>query len=414
MLFSAKNAAAALVPSEMIEDIKQGGVSGEEQETLAELGFLVPSADAEKREMLGFLDELNALNRTFNAIVVLNLDCNLACKYCFEGTRKGKHYLSPETADAFVDFVQRRDLSNKDEIQLVFYGGEPLLNIDGIVHISEKIKPFAEKKGLKYGFSLITNGTLLTPRIVQRLQPFNFQGASVTLDGPREVHDSFRPFRDGAGSFDTIVKNIQAIRDMTDVQIGGNYTRENYREFPRLLDFLPEAGLGPDKISFVKFDPVVNESSEFAPPDFHDGCISIQEPWLIEASLFLREEILKRGYRTQKIMPSACMMQYDDNLVMNYDGTLFKCPGLIGRKDFIIGDVQTGTADYRRSHNLDNWKNEECLACTYLPLCFGGCGYMKLLRDGTMCGVDCKKEYFDAVLETMLAQEMRYEKAEEK
>jgi uncharacterized protein len=99
---------------------------------------------------------------------------------------------------------------------------------------------------------------------------------------------------------------------------------------------------------------------------------------------------------------------------MNYDGTLFKCPGLIGRKDFIIGDVQTGTADYRRSHNLDNWKNEECLACTYLPLCFGGCGYMKLLRDGTMCGVDCKKEYFDAVLETMLAQEMRYEKAEEK
>lgn len=413
-LFSAKNAAAVLVPTEMVEDIQKGVIAGEEKETLAELGLLVESAEAEKREMLDFIKDLDGMNRKFNAIVVLDLECNLACRYCFEGTRKGKHYLSSETAGAFIAFVKQRDLSNKDEIRLVFYGGEPLLNVNEIVHISKEIKPLAEMKGLNYDFSLITNGTLLTRQTVELLLPLGLKGASVTLDGPREVHDASRPFRSGKGSFDAIVKNIKNVGGLISVQIGGNYTRENYREFPRLLDYLLGNGLGPDRISFVKFDPVANESSEFAPPDFHDGCMSLNEPWLIEASISLREEILKRGYRTQKIMPAACMMQYADNFVLNYDGTLCKCPGLIGRKDFIIGDVKNGITDYRKTHNLDNWKkSEECLACSYLPLCFGGCGYMKLLRDGKMSGVDCKREYFDAALGAMLDQDLRYEKAEE-
>jgi uncharacterized protein len=228
------------------------------------------------------------------------------------------------------------------------------------------------------------------------------------------VHDAFRPFRSGAGSFETIVRNIEDVCGLISVQIGGNYTQDNYREFPRLLDYLLDNGLTPDKIPFIKFDPVVNESSEFAPPDFHDGCMSINEPWLVEASIFLREAILKRGYRTQRIMPSACMMQYADNLVMNYDGTLYKCPGLIGRRDFTIGTVKSGIADYRMTHRLDDWKNEECLACSYLPLCFGGCKYMKLVRDGKVQGVDCKKEYFDATLEALVAQDMLYERAGEK
>ncbi len=78
----------------MLKDIKKGNISEEEKETLVELGFLVNSAEEEKKEMLGFMDEINAVNKTFSAILVMNLDCNLACKYCFEGTRKGKHYIS--------------------------------------------------------------------------------------------------------------------------------------------------------------------------------------------------------------------------------------------------------------------------------------------------------------------------------
>jgi uncharacterized protein len=409
ILFSTKKASAVLVPSALIKDIENNSLSEEEQETLFGLGLLARSDEEEKQEMLNFIRELNVLNRTFIATVVLNLDCNLGCRYCFEGTRKGKLYLSDETADKFVDFVKRRDLSNKNEIKITFYGGEPLLSAERIVSISEKILSFAGRKGLKYGFSLVTNGTLLTPGVVKKLAPLGLKNAKVTLDGPEYIHNNFRPFKSSAGSFDVIVRNIKDACDKIHVVIGGNYTKDNYREFPRLLDHLLTAGLSPDKIPMVRFDPVVNENGAFALPDFNDGCSSSREPWLIDASLYLREEILKRGYRTQKITPAPCIVELFDSIMMDYDGALYKCPVLIGRKDYRAGDITTGLTDYRASHALDNWKNEECLACAYLPLCFGGCRYMKLLQDGDINGINCRKEYFDSILAQLVSQDIKYD-----
>jgi uncharacterized protein len=410
VLFSTKRASAVLVPSALIKDIECGSLSEEEQETLFGLGLLARSNEEEKQEMLNFIQELNVLNRTLIATVVLNLDCNLGCKYCFEGTRKGKLYLSDETADKFVDFLKiSSDLSNKNEIKITFYGGEPLLSTERIASISEKILSFAGGKGLKYSFSLVTNGTLLTPGVVRRLALLGLKNAKVTLDGPKHIHDNFRPFKSGEGSFDVIVRNIKDACDKIHVEIGGNYTKDNYREFPRLLDYLLAQGLTPDKIPMIRFDPVVNENSAFALPDFSDGCNSSREPWLIDASLHLREEILKRGYRTQKITPAPCIVELFDSIMMDYDGALYKCPVLIGRKDYRIGDITTGLTDYRESHALDNWKNEECLACAYLPLCFGGCRYMKLLQDGDINGINCRKEYFDRILAQLVSQDIKYD-----
>jgi len=41
-------------------------------------------------------------------------------------------------------------------------------------------------------------------------------------------------------------------------------------------------------------------------------------------------------------------------------------------------------------------------------LCFGGCRYLKLVRDGEMKGVDCRKRHFDAVLEPLVKQDIAY------
>jgi uncharacterized protein len=231
----------------------------------------------------------------------------------------------------------------------------------------------------------------------------------VTLDGPREVHNSSRPFKSGSGSFDTILGNLQDVSDLIEIQVGGNFTRTNYRLFPGLLDVLTGSGLGPDRIPSVRFDPVFNEGKEFT-PDFRGGCTSINEPWLAEAGTFLRREILLRGYRTEQVQPTVCMMERKDHLVINWDGSLYKCPGLIGRNEFCAGTVKAGMRDYSVTHNLGHWKNEECLACAYLPLCFGGCRYLKLIRDGNMQGLDCKKEYFDRTLEKLVLQDVKYER----
>lgn len=405
LLFSLKRASSIALPASLVADIATGALSEEERAILVDLGFLVADRQAEKEELLRFMEEINALRKRLDLTVVMNLDCNLACVYCFEGTRKGKLFLSSETADGLGSFVEQ-SIEGKEEVRITFYGGEPLLSLERIIGISERVKALAEGRGVRYGFSLITNGTLLTPATVERLLPLGLNSAKVTLDGPPPVHDSFRPFLSGKGSFSAILRNIREVCDLTNIQIGGNFTKDNYREFPRLLDLLMEEGLTPDKIRAVKFDPVSKESSEFALPDFNDGCGSLNEPWLFEASVFLRNEILKRGYRTPRMMPSPCMIELKDSFIVNYDGSLYKCPGLIGREGFCAGHLTGGVKDIAASHCLDNWKNEECLSCVYLPLCFGGCRYLRLVREGSMEGVDCKKPYFDAVLGELVHQDL--------
>ncbi len=88
--------AAVDVTPEVLRDIKKGALSAKsEKKTLKELGFLVKNAESEQRELLGFIDDFNAQTTSFSAVVVLNLDCNLACRYCFEGKRKGKFITCP-------------------------------------------------------------------------------------------------------------------------------------------------------------------------------------------------------------------------------------------------------------------------------------------------------------------------------
>ena len=145
------------------------------------------------------------------------------------------------------------------------------------------------------------------------------------------------------------------------------------------------------------------------PTDYTGGCVSLDEPWLLDATGYLREEILGRGYKTNNMRHKLCMVESQNSYVVNYDGVLYKCPGFIGMEEFKVGDIREGISDYTISHNLGIWKKQECTDCAYLPLCYGGCRYMTFLRDNNVKALDCQKEYLDATLETMIKQEIKYE-----
>ncbi len=409
LFFSTKTASSALIPEDMLSSIKHGSLEPPDEEALVNLGFLVPDLNKEKKDMLNILDKTNKQSRAFTAIIVLNLDCNLACKYCYEGRMKGRLYMSSDTANRLVDFTENHYLSNGKDVHFDFYGGEPLLSYELIKHISKRLKTSADKRGLKYNFNLVTNGTLLTRKKAEELLSYGLKDAKITIDGPKKNHDMFRHFKSGAGSFNTIIRNIKDTCGIIGIQIGGNYTSKNYKDFPDLLDYLLAQGITPDKVFSVKFDPVTKTRSEVALSDFRDGAESINEPWVFEASLFLRQEILKRGFHTLKIMPSPCMIEIKDDIVINHDGAFYKCPAFIGCKDLEAGDLKTGLKDYKESHNLNVWKKQKCLDCEYLPLCFGGCRFMKFLRDGGIDGVDCKRSYLDATLEAFIKQDIKYQ-----
>ena len=409
LVYSTKKASVSVLKKQLLESAERGSLSSESLATLSDLGVIISEGMDEKRSMLGFIDGINRSDTGMSVTVVLNMDCNFACVYCYEGDMKGKLYMSLETADHVVEFIKNRFSETKKSINIDFFGGEPLLSKDLIVYISRAVKSFAESKGAEYTFSLVSNGSLFKRKVAGELKALGMQNVKITLDGTAELHNRCRPFKGGGGSFDILIRNIKDTCDIVKVGIGGNFGRENFKDFPRLLDYLEGEGLGPGKISQVKFDPVMGrEKGDTSPADFVDGCMSINEPWLVEAGLYLREEILKRGYSTPKILPMPCQVELKNFYVVHFDGTLYKCPGFIGKKGFETGNVREGMTDYSDSHKLDIWKDDECLGCEYLPLCFGGCKYMTYLREGRVDRKDCKKPYLDATLGAMVKQDIRY------
>jgi len=406
LLFSTKTAAIAIVPEKIVADMEQGTVGPATVETLSRLGFLVPDTVAEADEVRHFFSVVNQQRTLATIIAVLNMDCNLACTYCFEGGMKGKRYMDTGTAERLISFLEQRYFARGVSLNLDFYGGEPLLSMDLIRVIAGRLAELAGARDLSCSFGMVSNGTLLTGAVVCELASLGVRGVQVTLDGIRENHDRFRPFVSGKGSFDVIVRNLQEACELLDISIVCNYTEENYREFPLLLDYLLDAGLTPERIAAVNFAPISRLGADELPPEFNDGCASHNLPWVHESQLFLRQEALNRGYAVAKLRPPLCMVELVDDLVVTEDGVLYKCPAFMGRKGLAVGTLESGLADYRDSHGLDLWKNDECFSCEYLPFCYGGCRLARLVQSGEIAGVDCRRDYYEASLERYVRQEL--------
>jgi len=409
LLFSTKKASKALLKKDRFQAIEKGTLSPSDGALLSRLGMIVHDREEEKRAILGLFDEVNTKNAGVNIMVVLNVDCNFSCIYCYEGGMKGNLYMSDETAGHLIDFIKEKFTEDKKSLLIDFYGGEPLLSTGLIKSISRALRSFTAGRGASYSFTIVTNGSLFTRQVAEELAPLGLESVKITLDGPAEIHNRCRPFKSGAGSFNSILRNIKETCDLVKIGIGGNFERDNYEKFPLLLDYLVREGLTPDKIAMVKFDPVAKRpEGDLSPPDYRGGCVSINEPWISRAAAQLREEILNRGYGTLKLMPITCMVEIADSYVVNFDGVIYKCPGFIGKAGFGVGDLRTGVRDYTNSYKLGIWKNQKCAGCDYLPLCFGGCRYMKFVRDGNIDTVDCQKPYLDASLETLVKQDIKY------
>ncbi len=413
LLYSTKRASMTLLEESTYNSIMNGTLSMANQEVLEKLGMVVADRDAEKQKVLHFIDEINEKNKNLNISVIINLDCNFNCIYCYEGAQKGKRYMDDGTAALLVEFIKGKMELDTKAVNLDFYGGEPLLSAALIKKISFQVKSLVEGRGAKYTFTLVTNASLFKRSIAEELVALGLKGIKTTLDGPPKTHNACRPFKSGAASFGTIIKNLKETNDLVKIAVGGNYKKDNYEQFPLLIDYLEKEGLTPDKLYELKFDPAMNSPKEGnAPADFTDGLMSINEPWVIESGTMLRAEVMKRGYKTPKITPSPCQVELNNAYVVNYDGGVYKCPTWIGKKEFAVGNLRDGVSDYSQSHKLGIWKNEECEECEYLPLCFGGCRYMSYVRDGNIDSVDCKRAYLDATLETMIKQDIKYRKGE--
>jgi uncharacterized protein len=409
LLLATRRCAVIELSNELWQQVMDNGELSEgDQETLQRLGVLVEDREAEKKEMQETFTRINRDSRHLAVVATLTLECNLACPYCFEAPFRGQHVMSQATADLLIERLTERMAQGLD-LTVDFYGGEALMALPLLKRIAASLQTAARERGVTFVFNIFTNGTLLTRPVVEELLPLGLKAVRLTLDGPPDIHDSQRPFASGRGSFAAILENIRSIHQILPIDLGGNYTRENYRRFPELLDLLIAMGIDPAKFKAVGFSPVVPQADGSVAGDLRSACVASSDPWMIQASLFLRAETIRRGFPVPKLAASACMIEFDNDLVVNCDGGIYKCPIFMGDEELRVGSLAEGIGDYRESHNLDLWKTEECLECAYLPLCFGGCRFLARLRTGRIDAVDCRKALLDASLETIVRQDLGME-----
>jgi uncharacterized protein len=139
---------------------------------------------------------------TFNLQLVITEQCNLRCRYCFEG-RKSSQQMSLELATQVLDL----ELSNKNspsKYQIDLVGGEPLLHFDLIKDIANFCKLNAKQWSKRFYFVIGTNLTLLNSEVECWLEE-NKQWIilSTSLDGTRDAHNHYR-----CDSYDDVINHL--------------------------------------------------------------------------------------------------------------------------------------------------------------------------------------------------------------
>ena len=152
------------------------------------------------------------------ASLILTENCNLACTYCFE--KHHNKYMSNETIVRALDWLSNNALAMRTkEFSVTLFGGEPLLNFEGVKKAITYGEYIANVKNLRFRASIITNATVMTPEIQQFLKEhrdlvdLNIQ---LSVDGTPEVQNEYRITKAGKGSFDMVAKNIPIFKEIYD------------------------------------------------------------------------------------------------------------------------------------------------------------------------------------------------------
>lgn len=142
--------------------------------------------------------------------------CNFRCSYCIYSEDHNHMQRSHSSrrmdfsvAKRAVDFLREHSIDSPN-LNIGFYGGEPLLNFDLVRQVVDYCKEALYGKELTY--SLTTNGSLLEDDVVDYLVE-NDVNLMISLDGPKSIHDRNRRLKNGEGTYDIVMGKIQRIQE---------------------------------------------------------------------------------------------------------------------------------------------------------------------------------------------------------
>ncbi len=362
------------------------------QKDLYENGFLVSSEVDEKRRAQ-FLHQ--SLHRTdvMHLVLMPTEACNFRCTYCYESFARGK--MDRETINGLKALVEEK-AANLSQLNISWFGGEPLLALDVIEELSNSFMTSAKENDINYVCDLVTNGYLLTKEVFQKLLSWEIRQFMITIDGIEDVHDSRRHFAGDGKTFDTIIENLRAIKEVDDqfeVTIRVNFDDSNLEEVPKLIEFLKEQ-FADDKRFGVLFRPVGRwggENNDDLP--VCSRIVANNKIWEFS------DEAVSSGMGLSpmvagSLMPSGsvCYAAKPHSLVVGSNGQLYKCTVSLEEERNFVGKIhEDGSLDLDYD-KIALWvtSGEEtdsvCQSCFYRPACQGNhCPYYRMMTGERPC-----------------------------
>lgn len=355
-------------------------------ERLRAARMLVPEESDELSEVLAENEEWARNDADIDLVLVPSSDCPLGCNlaefggYCGQSHTKNK--MAEDVADDVVALVRRSCRRHHQNLKVTWFGGEPLLALGRMRHLSRSLRDTAEDLDLVYRSALVTGGTLFTEVVARECHlALGIGAVSITLDGLAEQHDTRRGTKGGRGSFDRIVRNLDEIIAQPDldrlaIAVRCNIDRRNIAKAGELIGFI--AARGWQKRIDLYPAPV----HPWGTAARQDAILSAREFAALE--LEWHQALRDAGFRSRPMprrKPLVCRVVSTSRVVVGHDGSVHRCTESpltpINDKRDNLGAV----SGWDTLDAIPTWSWHEdlaagrypCSRCEYLPICGGAC-----------------------------------------
>ncbi|MCJ7932084.1 MAG: radical SAM protein [Chryseobacterium sp.] len=322
--------------------------------------------------------------------------CNMGCTYCYadQGSFGGAmKNMTMDVATKSIDLLLNGCPEN-GKVQLTFLGGEPLLNRKAIREATEYAVKKAAEKNISVGFSMTTNGTLLTREDAEFFEHHGFS-VTISLDGLKEEHDAQRPLKGGAGTYSRIMENskfLLQIQRKMQVSVRVTVTPANLNLLDALDSFI---NMG---FHSVGFSPLLNSSSGKGEMNTED--LEQLLSAMIACGLHFEKKILE-GKRYPYLNMINALKEIDKGTHRPYpcgagagymgvsaEGELSACHRFVNEPAGRMGDIENGIDEQLQNTWLQSrhvHQQSPCSQCWARYLCGGGCHHEVLDKGRNAC-----------------------------
>ncbi|HVW68771.1 MAG TPA: quinohemoprotein amine dehydrogenase maturation protein [Steroidobacteraceae bacterium] len=328
--------------------------------------------------------------------IVLNVNtgCNLGCTYCYKEDlavpSRGER-MDFETAARSVDLLLKQAAA-RSKVGIVFFGGEPLTNVALIRQVVDYAEDRARQESKHVDFSLTTNATLLTSDLIEYFDAHRF-GISVSMDGPKALHDRNRRTVGGRGTYEVVARKVRLLLERyRSKPVGARVTLTSGTTEVEAIHEHLRGELGFHEVGYAPVtaaDSAGHALSEAELAAVHAGFERLGEDYLKAAlvgrntgfaNLHQLMTDLHEGRR--KSLPCGAGVGL---LAVDRKGDLNLCHRFTGSALPTFGNVGSGIDRQRLGEFLGRASDRggtDCSTCHIRNLCAGGCYHESWVRYG--------------------------------